>query len=66
MRDEHLDSIVLQEFMAVTNDGFVIVDPEGRILDINQKYCDFLGKRREDILGKPSGRRSPPPPCTMY
>ena len=53
MRDEHLDSIVLQEFMAVTNDGFVIVDPEGRILDINQKYCDFLGKRREDILGKP-------------
>lgn len=53
MRDEHLDSIVLQEFMAVTNDGFIIVNRDGYILDINQRYCDFLGKRREDVLNKP-------------
>ena len=52
MQDD-LYSTVFQALMAVTNDGFIIVDPDGIILDINQKYCDFLGKHREDVIGKP-------------
>ena len=47
-----LYSTVFQEFMKVTDDGFIIVDPNGIILEINQQYCDFLGKNREDVIGK--------------
>ena len=39
---------LFEEFMADTNDGFIIVDPSGVVLDINQNYCNFFGKTREE------------------
>ncbi len=32
--------------------GFMLLDTEGRILDVNKKICDWLGYRPEDIVGK--------------
>ena len=37
---------LFEEFIADTNDGFIVVDPNGIVLEINQNYCDFLGKTR--------------------
>ena len=55
MMNEHEYYCFLKEFWKVTNDGFIIVDPNGVIVDINETYCEFLGKTREQVLGKPIG-----------
>ena len=44
MMNEHEYYCFLKEFWKVTNDGFIIVDPNGVIVDINETYCEFLGK----------------------
>ena len=44
---------LFEEFIADTNDGFIVVDPNGIVLEINQNYCDFLGKTQEEIVGRP-------------
>lgn len=54
--NEHEYYCFLKEFWKVTNDGFIIVDPEGIIIDINEAYCHFLGKTREQVLGRPIGQ----------
>ena len=36
-----------------SDDGFLIVTPDGNIAYINQPYCDYIGVRREEVLGKP-------------
>lgn len=33
-------------------DGFLIVGRNGRIVEINQAYCDFFGISREETIGK--------------
>lgn len=53
MQNEHLYYCLLRDFMKVTQDSFIVVDPQGIILDINDKYCSFLGKTREQVIGKP-------------
>ena len=53
--NEHEYYCFLKEFWKVTNDGFIIVDPNGVIVDINETYCECLGKTREPVLGKPIG-----------
>lgn len=55
MDREHNYYRLFQEFLSVTRDGFIIVDPDGVIIDINQHYCDFLGKSREQVIGRPIG-----------
>ena len=32
--------------------GFMLLDTEGRILDVNKKICDWLGYKPEEIIGK--------------
>lgn len=32
--------------------GFILLDTEGHIIDVNRKICDWLGYKREEILGK--------------
>ncbi|MGN0203278.1 MAG: sigma-54 interaction domain-containing protein [Coprococcus sp.] len=44
---------VLEAFMKATNDGFIIIDKNGIVTDINQRFCDFLGKTMDDIVGYP-------------
>lgn len=47
---------ILQSFYGClegSDDGFLIVDPEGRIAYINEPYCRYIGIDRDDVLGKP-------------
>jgi len=32
--------------------GYILLDREGHIIDVNKKICDWLGYRPEEILGK--------------
>jgi PAS domain S-box-containing protein len=36
-----------------SSDGFLFVNNQGRISYINKPYCDYIGVRFEDIVGKP-------------
>lgn len=47
--------LLFQCFMAATYDGIVVVDCDGIITEINQRYCDFLGKSKEETVGRPIG-----------
>ena len=44
---------VLDEFLKKTEDGFIVVDKEGIIREINENYCDFLARGRDEIIGRP-------------
>jgi len=39
-----------QALLRTTMDGFLLMDVEGRILDVNAALCDLLGYRRDDLL----------------
>lgn len=56
MTEEHRYRLIFEEFLDKTEDGFIVVDQDGIITDINRNYCDFLAKRREDVIGKPIGK----------
>ncbi len=55
MTEDHRCRLIFREFLDKTEDGFIVVDAQGVITDINQNYCDFLAKDRSDVLGKPIG-----------
>lgn len=40
-----------QSILSTTLDGFWIVDPQGRFLDVNNRYCEQSGYTREELLG---------------
>jgi PAS domain S-box-containing protein len=39
-----------RQVMQTSMDGFWIVDTQGRILDVNDAYCQLLGYTREELL----------------
>ena len=42
-----------EKITSISDDGFIIVDRDGFIIDINDKYCNFLGKNdRTKVIGK--------------
>jgi diguanylate cyclase (GGDEF)-like protein/PAS domain S-box-containing protein len=41
-----------QSILEATADGFWLVDADGRIRDCNGAYCDNLGFRRDEVVGK--------------
>ncbi|WP_273699580.1 PAS domain-containing protein, partial [Clostridioides difficile] len=43
---------IFARVLSMTDDGFIVVNTSGVIIDINDKYCDFLGKERKDIIGQ--------------
>ena len=53
MADQQRYQLIFEELMDKSEDGFIVIDTEGIITDINDKYCDFLGRKKENILGKP-------------
>ncbi len=44
---------IYQTILHATTDGFLVVDRQGLIEEINQAYCDFYAVKSEDVLGKP-------------
>lgn len=53
MNEDRRYHLLFDEFMRATNDGFIVVDKEGIVTDINEKYCIFLGKKHDEIIGRP-------------
>ncbi|QAT48971.1 PAS domain-containing protein [Caproiciproducens sp. NJN-50] len=44
---------IFNEVLKITDDGFIVVDKNGVVTDINDQYCDFLGKPKSEIVGYP-------------
>jgi len=44
---------VFEEVLRLTNDGFIVVDANAIVIDINDSYSSFLGRKKEDIVGRP-------------
>lgn len=42
---------IFDEILKMTDDGFIVVDKKGIVTDINEQYCNFLGKRKDEIVG---------------
>jgi len=57
IQDEHSKHLTLtsryQRVIETSNDGFVVVHPEEkRILDVNNAFCEMLGYRMDELIGK--------------
>ena len=44
--------LYLNRLMEISADGFVLVDENSRVVDISQPYCDKLGWKRSEAIGK--------------
>lgn len=43
---------IFKKLLDVTDDGFVVIDENNIITDINNQYCSYLGTTKEKVLGK--------------
>lgn len=44
--------LIFDKILEISEDGFLIVDHNGIIIDINDAYCKFLELNQKDIIGK--------------
>ncbi|MFZ5648268.1 MAG: PAS domain-containing protein [Bacillota bacterium] len=52
LASERNDKELLETILDSTYEGIVIVDDQARITKISQAYAEFLGVKREDVIGK--------------
>lgn len=38
---------VFEEVLRLTNDGFIVVDDKAVVIDINDSYSSFLGRKKK-------------------
>lgn len=43
---------IFSEILKMSNDGFIVVDTDGVVIDISECYSDFLGRPRSWIVGR--------------
>jgi two-component system sporulation sensor kinase A len=48
------------------NDGLAVEDKEGKIIFVNDKLCDMVGRSPQEILGKPSSILIEPEDVSVY
>ena len=48
----HRENAKLSAMLSAMEEGIVFADANDTIIEINDYLCDFLGKKREDIIGK--------------
>jgi PAS domain S-box-containing protein len=53
IKEHTLRSLMFKKYMEISTDGVLGVDAAGHIVEINTAYCDFLGIKREDAVGRP-------------
>ncbi|MDO4408493.1 MAG: PAS domain-containing protein [Eubacteriales bacterium] len=53
MRRAEFYKRIFDEILRLSDDGFIVVDNHAIVTDINELYSKFLGKPREEIIGKP-------------
>lgn len=44
---------IFEEILTLTDDGFIVVDEQGVVTDINEKYSQYLETTREYAIGRP-------------
>lgn len=44
--------LIFEKILEISEDGFLIVDYKGYIIEISKAYCEFLGLEKEQIIGK--------------
>ncbi len=50
--DERGYKYILKKIMEISDDGFVIMDKDGKVAAINDQYCAFLKTTVDDAVGK--------------
>ena len=50
MKDNYIS--IFKKLLDMTEDGFIVTDPDGIIIEINNSYCEFLGITKKIALGK--------------
>ena len=48
----HRWKLIYDRILDISADGFLVVDENSNIIDINRAYCTFLGIKREDTIGR--------------
>ncbi len=43
---------IFKKLLEITDDGFVIIDKDGKVAEINEQYCSFLKTSRSEAIGK--------------
>lgn len=51
-KNYNLSREIFEQLSSMTDDGFIVVDRDGNVIHINEKYCNFLGTTEEEALGK--------------
>jgi PAS domain S-box-containing protein len=46
----HESHDILQSILSATTDGFLQIDDQGRLLDVNTRYCVLSGYAREELM----------------
>ena len=49
---QRYDADQYKSILQTTGDGFWVVDPTGRILDVNDRYCNMVGYTRDEVINK--------------
>ena len=44
---------VFKKILEMADDGFIVVNTKGIVTDINNAYCEFLGRTKDSIIGRP-------------
>lgn len=44
---------IFSEVLNMSGDGFIVVDRNGIVVDINERYAAFLGHPRQEVIGHP-------------
>ncbi|MDR1360443.1 MAG: sigma 54-interacting transcriptional regulator [Deltaproteobacteria bacterium] len=50
--DTNLCSLLFKKFLDVTSDGYIAINRDGRIIEINKSYCALLNISHEEALTK--------------
>lgn len=50
-KNYNLSREIFEQLSSMTDDGFIVVDRDGNVIHINEKYCNFLGTTEEEALG---------------
>lgn len=51
--EERLGNEVLNSLFRYSDDGFIVIDEQGVVKEINEQYAAYFSKSREEIIGHP-------------
>lgn len=52
LNDQNAYKYIFEELLTLTDDGFIVVDTEGIVREINEQYCTFLGVDKAKAIGR--------------